>query len=89
MLSGTWTQIDDPDAPPQKYDPRVTTDLSFGFEIANNLNWTIGGTNIFDSIPSDQDPNETENGALWENVQMGFNGAAYYTRLSWRLPAIQ
>lgn len=89
VLSGTWTQIDDPGAPPQKYDPRVTTDLYVGFEIADNLNWTIGGTNIFDSIPTDQDPNETENGALWENVQMGFNGAAYYTRLSWRLPTIQ
>src|SRR5687768_17724017 len=30
--SGTWTQIDDPTAPPQHYDPRVVTDLHFGFE---------------------------------------------------------
>lgn len=32
-----------------------------------------------------QDPNETENGGLWENVQMGFNGAAWYVRLGWRM----
>ena len=85
--SGTWSQVDDPDAPSQNYDPRVVTDLYVGFEIANGLQWTIGGTNIFDVQPTSQDPLETENGALWENVQMGFNGAAYYTRLSWRRPA--
>ena len=42
--------------------------------------------NILDEQPTEQDPYETENGALWENVQMGINGAAYYTRLSFRLP---
>ena len=86
MESGTWTQIDDPEAPPQQYDPRLTTDIHFGIHLARNLQLTVGGTNIFDEVPSEQDPNETENGALWENVQMGFNGAAYYTRLSYRLP---
>jgi iron complex outermembrane receptor protein len=85
--SGTWTQIDDPTAPPQHYEPRFTTDVNLGFEIANNLKWTIGAANIFDEQPTEQDPNETENGALWENIQMGFNGASYYTRLSWKMPA--
>jgi iron complex outermembrane receptor protein len=84
--SGTWTQIDDPTAPPQHYDPRVVTDLHFGFEIVDDLQLTIGGSNIFDVQPTENDPFETENGALWENVQMGFNGAAYYTRLSWKIP---
>lgn len=86
MESGTWSQIDDPDAPSQQYDPRLTTDVHFGLHLARNLQLTVGGTNIFDEVPSEQDPNETENGALWENVQMGFNGAAYFTRLSYRLP---
>jgi iron complex outermembrane receptor protein len=87
LESGTWSQIDDPDAPSQTYDPRVTTDLYVGFEIAPGLEWIVGGTNVFDVVPTEQDPFETENGALWENVQMGFNGAAYYTRLSWRVRA--
>ena len=87
LESGTWTQIDDPTAPPQRYDPRTTADVYLGFRVAPNLQWTIGGTNIFDAQPTVQDPFETENGALWENVQMGINGAAYYTRLSWTMPA--
>jgi iron complex outermembrane recepter protein len=87
LESGTWTQIDDPSAPPQRYDARATTDVHVGFRLADNLQWTIGGVNIFDVQPTAQDPFETENGALWENVQMGINGAAWYTRLSYRLPA--
>ena len=84
--AGTWTQIDDPNAPSQFYDPRLTTDVYVGFRVMPNLNLTIGGSNIFDTMPTEQDPFETENGALWENVQMGINGAAYYVRLGWRMP---
>jgi len=84
--SGTWTQIDDPSAPPQRYDSRVSTDLHVGFQVRPDLQFVIGGTNVFDTMPTEQDPFETENGALWENVQMGINGAAYYARLSWRMP---
>ncbi len=89
VQSGTWTQIDDPTAPGQKYDPQLTTDLHFGWRILDNLQLTVGGTNIFDAMPTDQDRNETENGALWENVQMGFNGASYYARLHYKLPALR
>ena len=82
--AGTWSQLDDPNAPSQHYDPRVSTDLHIGFDLPHNLALTVGGTNIFDVQPSEQDPAETENGALWENVQMGINGAAYYVKLHWR-----
>ncbi len=84
LEAGTWTQIDDPTAPPQHYDARVTVDVHFGYDLPNNVGLVVGGTNIFDAIPTEQDPFETENGALWENVQMGINGAAYYVRLSWK-----
>jgi iron complex outermembrane receptor protein len=83
--AGTWTQLDDPTAPPQVYDSRLSTDVHLGFDLPRNLGLTIGGTNIFDVEPTAQDPNETENGGLWENVQMGFNGAAWYVRLNWRM----
>ena len=79
------TQLDDPSAPPQVYDSRVATDVHFGLELPRNLSLTVGGTNIFDVEPTAQDPNETENGGLWENVQMGFNGAAWYVRVGWRM----
>ncbi len=84
LESGTWSQIDDPDSPPQRYDARVTTDLYLGYELAPGLRLIGGGANIFDEQPTAQDPNETENGALWENVQMGFNGSSYFLRLSYR-----
>jgi iron complex outermembrane receptor protein len=86
VLSGTWSQVDDPNAPPQVYDPRVSTDLHVGFALNEELELTIGGSNVFDVEPTEQDPNETENGALWENVQMGINGAFYYARVSYRVP---
>ncbi|HYI11423.1 MAG TPA: TonB-dependent receptor [Thermoanaerobaculia bacterium] len=86
LEAGTWTHLDDPTAPAQHYDPRLTTDLHFGLDLVNNVSLTVGGTNIFDEMPTAQDPAETENGALWENVQMGINGASYYVRLGWKMP---
>ncbi|MFP5247039.1 MAG: TonB-dependent receptor, partial [Thermoanaerobaculia bacterium] len=85
LEAGTWSQLDDPNSPPQQYDSRVSTDVHVGFSLPRNLELTVGGVNVFDVQPTAQDPNETENGALWENVQMGFNGAAYYVRLNWRM----
>lgn len=83
--AGTWTHLDDPTAPPQHYEARFSTDVHFGVDLPRNLGLTIGGTNIFDVQPTAQDPNETENGALWENVQMGINGAAWFVRLNWTI----
>ncbi len=37
-------------------------------------------------MPTEQDPNDTENGARWENIQMGFNGAGYFARLAYKVP---
>jgi len=88
VVAGTWTQIDDPTAPPQRYDPRVSTDVHVGFDLSEAITLVVGGTNIFDAEPTEQDPNETENGALWENVQMGINGAFYFARLSFRMPGV-
>ncbi|HYR29464.1 MAG TPA: TonB-dependent receptor, partial [Thermoanaerobaculia bacterium] len=84
LEAGTWTHLDDPDSPPQHYDARFTTDVHFGYELRPNLALTVGGMNIFDEYPTENDPFETENGAQWENVQMGINGAAWYVRLNWK-----
>ena len=86
VVSGIWSQLDDPTLPGQRYSPRTTLDLSFGYDLTDDIRFTVGGTNVFDAEPSEQDPNETENGALWENVQMGINGAFYFARMSFRVP---
>lgn len=86
VVSGTWTQIDDPTAPPQRYDPVLSTDVHVGFDLTDSIRLVVGGVNVFDEVPTEQDPNETENGARWENVQMGFNGAGYFARVSFRMP---
>ncbi|CAM2070612.1 TonB-dependent receptor [Sulfidibacter corallicola] len=85
VVSGTWTQLDDPDSPPQSYDPATTVDLSFNVDLGRGVTWTFGGTNIFDTNPTRQDPNETENGAPWENVQMGINGSFFFTKFNLKM----
>ena len=66
------------------YAARITTDASASYRLSNNLSFTIGGDNLFNRYPSQQDT-ETETGGLWDAVQMGFSGAFYYARLSFKI----
>lgn len=94
VILGTWsaegsvaTAIYDESTPSnftQVYSPQFSTDLSASYQATERLVLTIGGSNIFNAIPDAQDPNETENGGLYEGVQMGFNGAYYYGRLNYK-----
>lgn len=86
VISGIWSQLDDPTLPGQRYASRTTVDLSVGRRLSDRLELVVGGANVFDVQPTEQNPNETENGARWENVQMGFNGAFYFARLKVRVP---
>ncbi len=66
------------------YRARVTTDLSLSYQLSNNVSVSLGGNNIFNKYPTQQDT-ETETGGLWDAVQMGFSGAFYYARLNFKL----
>ncbi|MCB0374636.1 MAG: TonB-dependent receptor, partial [Sinomicrobium sp.] len=66
------------------YDAKMTFDLNVGFNLTKNLKLSVGGNNIFNEYPSQQDDGETEAGGYWDAVQMGFGGAYYYTRLGFR-----
>ncbi len=66
------------------YDPRITTDASATYRLSRNLSFTVGGDNLFNRYPTQQDT-ETETGGLWDAVQMGFAGAFYYARLSFKI----
>jgi iron complex outermembrane receptor protein len=76
---GTFSGASVPD---QRYRPRTSVDVSLGYELSRTLMLTVGGMNIFDAKPSPQDDNETDTNFTYESVQMGFNGPAWFARLS-------
>lgn len=65
------------------YNSKFTTDLSIGYNF-KKLRITLGGQNIMNVYPDRQDPGLTETGGNWDAVQMGFAGAYYYTRFSFK-----
>jgi iron complex outermembrane recepter protein len=66
---------------PNRYAPKFTTDLSLGYELSENINFMLNGSNIFNVYPSKQNPVDTETGGMYEPVQMGFGGSFYSVRL--------
>lgn len=62
------------------YEPKTSADLSFTYSFDNNTKLTFGGNNIFNVKPTKQDPNETDNGFIYDSVQFGLNGASYFAR---------
>lgn len=67
------------------YHPKIVTDLTLGFQLIKQLKLTVGSNNLLNVYPTKQDESgNTEAGGYWDAVQMGSNGAYYYTRLSFK-----
>ncbi len=66
------------------YEAKVTTDLTLTARLSASTSLSIGGANLFDVYPSQQDT-ETETGGVWDAVQMGFSGALWFARLNIRM----
>lgn len=64
----------------QSYAAKFSADVSLGYNFTDNAKLTVGATNVFDVFPSKQDPDETDNGHIYESVQFGLNGTAYFAR---------
>jgi iron complex outermembrane receptor protein len=62
------------------YGAKMVTDLTLGFKLSEAFKLNIGGNNIFNIYPDQQD-DWVEAGGYWDAVQMGFSGAYYYARL--------
>ncbi|NUO75227.1 MAG: TonB-dependent receptor [Lysobacter sp.] len=67
--------------PNARYDAKTSADISVTYAFGENTKLTVGGANVFDVKPTRQDPNETDNGHVFDSVQFGLNGAAYFVRL--------
>ncbi|RDZ27759.1 TonB-dependent receptor plug domain-containing protein [Lysobacter silvisoli] len=67
--------------PNARYEAKTSADLSVTYAFSENTKLTVGGANIFDVKPTRQDPNETDNGHVFDSVQFGLNGAAYFVRV--------
>ncbi|MEZ5015311.1 MAG: TonB-dependent receptor [Chitinophagales bacterium] len=63
------------------YSPKMTIDLTLGYDLLENMHLSIGATNLLNTYPDAYDPYETESGGAWDAVQMGFNGTFVFTKL--------
>jgi len=63
------------------YDTKVTADLSVTLKASDSIDFTLGGNNIFNTYPTQQDYGSTDNSGYWDSTQMGFGGAYYYARV--------
>lgn len=70
-----------PPVPNQEYEPKLSADVSLTYSFSEHAKLTVGGANIFDKFPTRQDPDETDNGHIFDSVQFGLNGAAWFARL--------
>ncbi|CAM1343481.1 TonB-dependent receptor [Tenacibaculum amylolyticum] len=64
-----------------KYAPKLTLDTHLTYRFNKKIHFHLGVNNIFNSYPTEQG-NNTDGGGIWDAVQMGTNGAFYYTKIA-------
>lgn len=65
------------------YKPKLTVDLSAGYQFTQNLSLILGASNLFNVYPTVQNT-DTETGGNWDAVQMGFSGRLLFAKLGFR-----
>ncbi|TDE16230.1 TonB-dependent receptor [Dyadobacter psychrotolerans] len=66
------------------YKPKVQVDLTVNYEFTKNISVSLGGSNLLNAYPDLHTPSLTESGGAWDPVQMGSNGAFFFTRLGFK-----
>jgi iron complex outermembrane receptor protein len=66
------------------YSPKIQTDLTVNYKLNNHFSISVGGSNILNVYPDMSLPALTESGGGWDPVQMGSNGAFFFTRVGFR-----
>lgn len=72
------------DGAPMQFDSRVTTDVALSYALTNQLQLSVGSSNLFDVYPKQFSPFNTETGGVWDPVQMGSNGRFVFAKLQAR-----
>jgi iron complex outermembrane receptor protein len=67
--------------PNARYQAKTSADLAFSVALSKSVRLSFGGNNIFNVKPTKQNPDETDNGFIYDSVQFGLNGASYFGRL--------
>ncbi|MGO4778494.1 hypothetical protein AB4084_23815, partial [Lysobacter sp. 2RAB21] len=67
--------------PNAHYKAKSSADLSVTYAFSDNTKLTVGGANLLNVKPTRQNPDETDNGHIFDSVQFGLNGASYFVRL--------
>ncbi|UXI66881.1 TonB-dependent receptor plug domain-containing protein [Tahibacter amnicola] len=62
------------------YGAKTSADVSLSYAFTENTKLTLGAANIFDTFPDRQNPDETDNGHVYDSVQFGLNGTSYFAR---------
>ncbi|WP_336688122.1 TonB-dependent receptor [Chryseobacterium bernardetii] len=67
----------------QEFGPKVVTDISVGYDITKNINFTVGANNVFDVFPDLQIYKNSYYGVFkYAPVQMGTLGSYFFGRLN-------
>jgi iron complex outermembrane receptor protein len=67
----------------QEFSPKVVTDISVGYDITKNINFTVGANNVFDVFPDLQIYKNSYYGVFkYAPVQMGTLGSYFFGRLN-------
>ena len=80
--SQTLGTFDGPPVPNAYYKPKTSMDLGLSWQATPALKLSVGGNNVFNVHPTKQDASETDNSFIYESVQFGLNGAAWFVRLA-------
>ncbi|QOD61259.1 TonB-dependent receptor [Polaribacter haliotis] len=62
------------------YNSKITTDLHISYQLNSLTTLQFGVDNLFNIYPTKQFT-FTDSGGLWDAIQMGTNGAFYYTKI--------
>ena len=65
------------------YEAAMTLDLSLSYSIANNIIITVGANNLLNTYPTPQYDGWTDQGGFNDSVQMGSDGAYYFSTIGY------